>query len=150
MQFGFWHQQGLEIQVVQISVWNDEDFGVLGKQCTRRRNQCVIKVAAVAVRRFKHVLWPSEGLSIALHGGIEFSAWRKKIQVRFLRRDRPQVGLLFAEPVKEDDPAGVSCKVASTRRSLRQVGSSRFPRRNLQTLCQGSGAAVIGPAEGVV
>src|SRR5258708_33370996 len=138
-------KKSFEIQVVQTAVGDDENLRVLFQQGPCRRDQHSVEQLAIAVGRFENVLWSGKSLAIALHSRIDFRAGRKRKQAGLHRRDRPQVRLLPAQPVKEN------CALDSLRELLRvQRWSSSCCSlwQQSQPLGQSSGAAEVGPLKG--
>ncbi len=84
---------------------------------------------------------------ITLDRRIDCGAGRKRKQPGRLRRDRPQVGLLLAQPIKKKRATRSPRDFLGVQR--RRLSRGALPEES-QTLGQGSSATVVGPAQGVV
>src|ERR1700687_6016454 len=82
-----------------------------------------------------------------LHGRFDFRTGGKSKQAGFLRRDRPQIRLLLAQPIKKNGAFGSPCDLLSVQ--WRRPGRSSL-RQQSQAFGQSTGAAVVGPSQSVV
>ena len=63
--------QGLEVEVVESAIGDDDDARARTDELTSGRNQHVVKLAARGFTGFERITWAEEGLAVVLHGGID-------------------------------------------------------------------------------
>src|ERR1022692_467810 len=109
-------QQRFEIQAVQNAIGDDEDFPVLQisretvsrQKVFRRLYQDAIECGAIVAGGWRGFPLVDDGLSVALYSGLDFCRRRESKQTDLLWRDRPEVGLFFAQPVEKNCAADMA------------------------------------------
>ena len=136
--------QGLEVQIIESAVGNDDDARAGADELLCGRNEHVVELAATGIASLERIARAEQGLAVVLYGGIDFGIGGQLEERDVVRRDRPEIGLPGLEPVFEDDSAGL----------LRDLfwGQRRVERGGFQSEAFGEGAsaAVLGDAKGVV
>ena len=106
MWSGFGNQQGLEVKCIQAAVRDDEDLRLFWQRDLRRGDQRAVECPAVIVGSLEELLLLRQSFPISLNDRINFRFRRQRKQTGILCGNRPQIGLLLAEPVEKNRADG--------------------------------------------
>lgn len=102
MRIRFGNDQRFKVQGIEIFRGQKDYAGIFGNKLARGGDEHVIELPGVGAVFRQHVLSIYDGLTIGFDRTIDFRFRGQRKPVKFFGRDEPQVGSLFARPVKQE------------------------------------------------
>ena len=117
MWLGRGRDQGLEVQVIESAVGDDDYARAGADELLGRRNQHVVELAAGGVASLERIARAEQGFAVVLHGGVDFGVGGELEERDLVWCDGPEVRMFGLEPVFEDEWRRIGAKFAPGKAS---------------------------------